>query len=52
LFWIVIILAASTTITVVQRVVHVLRQTADPSGKNAVRRDTLPGHAAAFRKGH
>jgi CDP-diacylglycerol--glycerol-3-phosphate 3-phosphatidyltransferase len=52
LWWIVIILAASTTITVVQRVVHVLRQTADPSGKNAVRRDTLPGHAAAFRKGH
>src|SRR2546426_9907509 len=46
LFWIVIILAASTTITVVQRVIYVARQTADTSGKSAVRRDTLPGHAA------
>ena len=52
LFWIVIILAASTTITVVQRVIHVARQTVDPSGKSALRRDTLPGHAAAVRKGH
>ncbi len=52
LFWIVIILAASTTITVVQRVIYVARQTADTSGKSAARRDTLPGHAAAFRKGH
>jgi len=53
LFWIVIILAASTTITVAQRVIHVARQTADPGGRAAnMRRDTLPGHAAAFRKGH
>jgi CDP-diacylglycerol--glycerol-3-phosphate 3-phosphatidyltransferase len=52
LFWIITILAASTTITVMQRVIHVARQTVDTSGKSAIRRDTLPGHAAAFRKGH
>jgi CDP-diacylglycerol---glycerol-3-phosphate 3-phosphatidyltransferase len=52
LFWIVIILAASTSITVVQRVIHVARLLADPSGRASLRRDTLPGHAAAFRKGH
>lgn len=52
LFWIVVILAASTTVTVAQRVIHVARLTADPSGRAPVRRDTLPGHAAAFRKGH
>src|SRR5260370_38594602 len=53
LFWIVIILAASTTITVAQRVIHVGRQTADPSGPAAhMRRDTLPRHAAALRQTH
>src|SRR5260370_18194907 len=53
LFWIVIILAASTTITVAQRVIHVARQTADPSGRAAnIRRAPLPAHAAALPTRH
>lgn len=52
LFWIVAVLAAATTITVAQRVVHVARVTrrgSDPAPSRP--RETLPGHAAALRKG-
>lgn len=55
LFWIVIILALATTVTVVQRVIYVARVAGD-SGLRPVsrQRDTLPGHAPALqsRKGH
>lgn len=59
LFWIVVVLAAATSITVIQRVVHVARvaggkepsaSTAPSSGRGVGRRDTLPGHAT-LRKG-
>jgi phosphatidylinositol phosphate synthase len=57
LFWIVVILAVATSITVVQRVIYVAR-VAGPAGPPAVQRperqrDTLPGHAPALqsRKG-
>lgn len=50
LYWIVIILALATAITVVQRVVHVAR-VADPGAGGAKRRDTLAGRAPAMKKG-
>lgn len=52
LFWIMVVVAVITTITVVQRVVHVARITARSPGPVVKKRDTLPGHAAAMRKGH
>jgi len=53
LFWIVAVLALATTVTVVQRVVHVARVTGGRPVLRARPRDTLPGHAAALqsRKG-
>jgi CDP-diacylglycerol--glycerol-3-phosphate 3-phosphatidyltransferase len=51
LFWIVVILALATAITVVQRVVHVARVAGD-APRPALKRDTLPGTPAARRKGH
>jgi CDP-diacylglycerol--glycerol-3-phosphate 3-phosphatidyltransferase len=50
LFWIVVILALATTITVVQRVVHVAR-TAGAAPRPAGKRETQPG-VATRRKGH
>jgi phosphatidylinositol phosphate synthase len=50
LFWIVVILALATTVTVVQRVVHVAR-IAGAAPRPAVKRDTQPG-VATRRKGH
>jgi CDP-diacylglycerol--glycerol-3-phosphate 3-phosphatidyltransferase len=50
LFWIVVILALATTVTVVQRVVHVARL-AGTAARPAVKRETLPG-VATRRKGH
>lgn len=56
LFWIVVVLALAAAVTVVQRVVHVARVTGGRTGVSArrpvVQRDTLPGVAAARRKGH
>jgi CDP-diacylglycerol--glycerol-3-phosphate 3-phosphatidyltransferase len=52
LLWIVVALAIATTITVVQRVVHVARIADRAPGAVVKKRDTLPGHAAAMRKGH
>jgi CDP-diacylglycerol--glycerol-3-phosphate 3-phosphatidyltransferase len=49
LFWIVVVLAVVTTITVLQRVVHVARTTRARAAA-PVRRDTLPGRAP-LRKG-
>lgn len=54
LFWIMVILAVTTTVTVIQRVWHVAR-VADPSGPPTTgsrKRDTLAGHPAVLRKGH
>jgi phosphatidylinositol phosphate synthase len=52
LFWIVGILAVVTAITVAQRVIYVARHAGTSErGGSAVRRDTLPGHRAALRKG-
>ena len=57
LLWIVFVLAFATVITVVQRIVHVARETS-PRGPGTPRtartRDTVPGHAPALqsRKGH
>lgn len=59
LFWIVVLLAVVTSITVIQRVVHVARHIGSgeppqpgspPATRSGGRRDTLPGHAA-LRKG-
>jgi CDP-diacylglycerol--glycerol-3-phosphate 3-phosphatidyltransferase len=47
LLWIVAVLAVATTITVIQRIVHVARLVDAPGAR---RRDTLPGHAP-LRKG-
>lgn len=47
LIWTIALLAAANTITVAQRVVHVAR-----SAGGARKRDTVAGHAPAFRKGH
>jgi len=55
LFWIVVVLALATSLTVVQRVLYVARVAADePSVRRPPRqRETLPGHAPALqsRKG-
>src|SRR5438128_8733880 len=52
LFWIIVVLAGATTITVLQRVVHVARVTGGdpPRVATATKRDTLPGRLAQ-RKG-
>jgi len=51
LFWIVVVLAVATTITVLQRVVHVARVTTDRTRfPTPVRRDTHPGRVPQ-RKG-
>jgi len=54
-FWIVVILALATSVTVVQRVIYVARAAGEPAGRRVppLRRDTLPGHAPALqsRKG-
>lgn len=47
LFWIVVVLALTTFVTVVQRVVHVYKVTRQPREAAAPRRDTLPGRMAA-----
>src|SRR5437867_7687849 len=55
LFWIVVVLALATTITVVQRVIYVARIAQGPAPRRPERpRDTLPGHPPALqsRKGH
>ena len=54
LFWIVVVLALATSVTVVQRVLYVARAAGEPSVRRPSRqRDTLPGHAPALqsRKG-
>jgi CDP-diacylglycerol--glycerol-3-phosphate 3-phosphatidyltransferase len=54
LFWIVVVLALATSVTVVQRVLYVARVADEPSVRRPPRqRDTLPGHAPALpsRKG-
>jgi CDP-diacylglycerol--glycerol-3-phosphate 3-phosphatidyltransferase len=55
LFWIVVVLALATTVTVVQRVIYVARAAGAQAGGRAPprQRDTLPGHAPAVhsRKG-
>lgn len=55
LFWIVVILALATSVTVVQRVIHVARVAGKPGARRVLHpRDTLPGRAPALgaRKGH
>jgi phosphatidylinositol phosphate synthase len=53
LFWIVAVLALVSAITVVQRVVHVARVARGaPPPSPIAKRETLPGIAAARRKGH
>jgi CDP-diacylglycerol---glycerol-3-phosphate 3-phosphatidyltransferase len=55
LFWIVVVLALATTVTVVQRVVYVARIARGPAVRRPPQqRDTMPGHAPALqsRKGH
>src|SRR5438309_1183718 len=54
LFWIVVVLALATSVTVVQRVLYVARVAGEPAARRPARqRDTLPGHAPALqsRKG-
>ncbi len=54
LFWIIVVLALATSITVVQRVIYVARLTGEPAANRPPRqRETLPGHAPALqsRKG-
>ena len=56
-FWMVVIVALATSVTVVQRVIYVARAAGEPGARRvpppSLRRDTLPGHAAALqsRKG-
>jgi len=53
LFWIVVVLALVSAITVVQRVVHVARVASGaPRPPPVPKRETLPGVAAVRRKGH
>lgn len=53
LFWIVVVLALVSAITVVQRVVHVARTARGaPPPSPIPKRETLPGVAAVRRKGH
>src|SRR5881409_667166 len=54
LFWIVVVLALATSVTVVQLVLYVARVAGEPSVRRPPRqRETLPGHAPALqsRKG-
>jgi CDP-diacylglycerol--glycerol-3-phosphate 3-phosphatidyltransferase len=54
LFWIVVILALATSVTVVQRMLYVAHAAGEPGVRRPPRpRDTLPGHAPALqsRKG-
>src|SRR5690242_17064340 len=53
LFWIVVVLALATSVTVIQRIVFVARAAGGPVVRRAQQRDTLPGHAPALqsRKG-
>jgi len=54
LFWIVVVLALATAVTVVQRVLYVARVAREPAMPRPPRvRETLPGHAPALqtRKG-
>ena len=53
-FWTVVAMAVATAITVVQRVVHVARIADRPAGAAPIKkqRETMPGRAAALRKGH
>lgn len=52
LFWIVAVLALATTITVIQRIVHVASLVGKASREPAARRrDTQPGRRAPLRKG-
>jgi len=54
LFWIVVVLALATSVTVVQRVLYVARVAGEPAVRRPPRQhDTLPGHAPALqsRKG-
>ena len=50
LFWIVVILALATVVTVVQRVVHVARVSGTVSGAGR-RRETVPTRIPATEKG-
>ena len=53
LFWIVAVLAIVSAITVIQRMVHVARVAhSTPPPSPIHKRETLPGVAAAHRKGH
>jgi CDP-diacylglycerol--glycerol-3-phosphate 3-phosphatidyltransferase len=53
LFWIVVVLALVSAITVIQRVVHVARVARGaPRPPPLPKRETLPGVAAVRRKGH
>jgi len=53
LFWIVAVLAFVSAVTVVQRVVHVARVARGAPPRSPIpRRETLPGVAAARRRGH
>ena len=53
LFWIVVVLALVSAITVVQRVVHVARVASGaPRPPPSAKRETLPGVGAVHRKGH
>src|SRR5947209_1948596 len=53
LFWIVVVLALVSAITVIQRVVHVAQVARGaPPPSPVPKRETLPGMAAARRKGH
>ncbi|HXM38719.1 MAG TPA: CDP-alcohol phosphatidyltransferase family protein [Gemmatimonadales bacterium] len=53
LFWIVVVLALVSAITVVQRVLHVARVASGvPRPPPSMKRETMPGVAAVRRKGH
>ncbi|HKW41262.1 MAG TPA: CDP-alcohol phosphatidyltransferase family protein [Gemmatimonadales bacterium] len=55
LFWIVVVLALATAVTVVQRIVYVARIARGPAVRRPPQqRETMPGHAPALqsRKGH
>ena len=52
-FWIVVVLALVSAITVVQRVMHVARTASGvPRPPPSMKRETMPGVAAVRRKGH
>jgi CDP-diacylglycerol--glycerol-3-phosphate 3-phosphatidyltransferase len=53
LFWIVVVLALATSVTVIQRILYVAHAAGGPLVRRPHQRDTLPGHAPALqsRKG-